>query len=114
MLEIKVNSDTGFDDPDDGTEPDPNDFEEVALSTSSISIFAWCCDGDTKLNWFRGVWDQMEWPEVDGEVVESADPPFRIVRKTLNIASLPDREAVRAATSEFKAMSSRALGIALV
>jgi len=113
MLEIHVDSDSAFKAPDDGSEPDPEDFERAEKSTSSISIYAWYCTGATKLNWFQGVWNQMPWPEVDGEPLESADPPFRIVRKTLDIASLPDKEAIRAAASEFKEMASQALGTTL-
>jgi hypothetical protein len=113
MLEILVESDSGFDCPEDGTEPDPANFKEAAESTSSISIYAWYCTGVANVNWFNGVWKQISWPEIDGEPFENADPPFLIVKKTLNITSLFDKGAVQAAASEFKEMASKALGVTL-
>jgi hypothetical protein len=114
MLEVKVTSDTGFKDPGQGRDPDPEDFAAAPQSNSSISIYAWYCTGATTLNWFYGVWKRLVRPEIDGELVESAAPPFRVVGKTFDIATLIDKDAVRAAASEFKTMASKALGVALV
>jgi hypothetical protein len=113
MLEFSLESDTGFEDPEDGTEPDVGGFKPSSECASLLKMYAWYCTGAAKLNWFGGVWQQIAWPETDGELVESADPPFRLVRKTFDISDLPDKEAVRSAALEFKVVASKALGVAL-
>lgn len=109
MLEIRVLTDSGFEKSDDGSEPDPTNFENADTSMSSIAIYAWYCTGPANLNWSSGVWSTRNQP-IDGEVVEFADRPFKVFRKDLNPVDLPNRAAVRDAAAQFKVEASEALG----
>jgi hypothetical protein len=113
MLEVFVNSDDGFSKAEDGSEPDPVDFKAAEESTSKVSLFAWYCRGETSKNWINGVWQAIDWPEVDGEKIDYADPPFTVFRRDFDLATLPDKDAVRAAAASFRATASEALGVSL-
>ena len=113
MLEVFINSDGGFSEAEDGYEPDPANFEAAEKSTSTVSLFAWYCRGETSKNWLGGVWKTLDWPGADGEKVDHADPPFTVFRRDFDLATLPDKDAVRAAAASFQASASEALGIDL-
>ncbi len=102
MLEILLTSDTGFEAPDDGSEPDPSDFVDAAKCDSTLSLLSWQSTGHTKLNWFSGVWNYFDYPENDDDPVEHVDPPFRVTRKTYKLDKLGSKDAVLAATAGFK------------
>ena len=112
MLEVHLNSDDGFTKPADGTEPDPDAFRGAAESVSQISIYAWYCTAETNQNWISGVWDVMQWPE-DNQILETVDPPFKVFGKTVDLADLPNHQAVKAFASTFKDEASMALGATL-
>lgn len=113
MLEVHVNSDTGFVDPEDGIEPDPAGFERAEGCRTLLSIFAWYCRGETDRNWYGGVWNVLDWPEAGSGGIDHADPPFSIFRRDLDMADLPDKDAVRAAVASFRTDAEAALGVRL-
>ncbi|MEW9305460.1 hypothetical protein [Labrys neptuniae] len=114
MLEVHVESDSGFEDPHDGTEPNPEQFKDAALSKSKVSIYAWYCTGQTNLNWFTNVWSSLDWPENEqGGVVEYVDPPFKIFGRTLDLSALPSKESVSIAAAMFRIDASAALEASL-
>lgn len=113
MLEVYVESDGGFEDPQDGSEPDPANFEAAEDSTSRISIFAWYCRGETARNWYGGVWNVLSWPEDDGGLIDNTDPPIAVFRRDFDLATLVDREAVVAAVNSFRSSAEEALTVSL-
>lgn len=113
MLEVLVESDRGFLDTEDGSEPDPASFEPAEKVESTISIFAWYCRGETSKNWVGGVWKVLPWPEGDSVKIDHADQPFTTFRRDFNLAALPDKDAVRAAVASFQATANEALGVSL-
>ena len=104
MLEISVLSDSGFDEPKGGAEPDASDFPDAAECASTMSLFAWYCKEDCDVNWFNMVWNRMEWPKSDEEVIESDSPPIRVVRKNFNLEMLGNKDAVRDAALKLKGL----------
>ncbi|MBB3020417.1 hypothetical protein FHR70_003498 [Microvirga lupini] len=111
MLEITLDSDTGFSDPETGEEPDPQDFTDVAKSVSKIRLVAWQCTSSADLNWYEDVWNSTDWPDQDGELVEHSDPPFRALSKEYDLKHLADKSAVNNAVTEFKALLKAKMGI---
>jgi len=109
MLEVLVVSDDGFSDPNDGSEPDPANFEKAEQSNSTLSLIAWYCRGETSKNWLGGVWHALDWPEKDGEKADYADPPFTVFRRDFSLATLLDKDAVRAAAADFQVSAREAL-----
>ena len=113
MLEVQVQSDGGFEEPEDGSEPDPANFEAAEESTSSLVIFAWYCRGETTRNWYGGVWNVLSWPQTDAGLIENADPPIAVFRRNFDLALLGNRDEVRAAVNSFRTSASEALKITL-
>jgi len=113
MLELHLNSDTGFPVPPINSEPDAADFTPADQCSSELTICAWLCAEDAPCNWFHGVWSVTEWPENDNEVYMSAKPPFHLFRRTFDLAGLGDRASVHAAIVKFKADASAALNTTL-
>jgi hypothetical protein len=114
MLEVNVASDSGFKKPDDNSEPDPADFEDPATSTSNVTLYAWYCTGQSKLNWFSGVWNYTEWPtEEEGWFREHAEPPFKIFGRSIDLADLPDKASVKFAAGAFRNDASARFGTEL-
>ncbi len=114
MLEVNVSSDSGFEQNDDRTEPDPADFADAAASTSTITLYAWYCTGQTSLNWFNGIWRNTEWPAEEGDwFVEHAEPPFKIFGRRIDLAHLPDQASVTTAAASFRADASARFGVPL-
>jgi hypothetical protein len=112
MLEVHVDSDGGFEENEEGTEPDPETFASAAESASSMTLYAWYCTAESGRNWLNGVYRVIDWPE-DGEVMESAEPPFRVFGKTMAIAELSTRADVTNFVHAFQEEASAALGVPL-
>lgn len=101
MLEISIVSDDGYE-PDDDVEPDATAFRDPSKCASSLNLCAWQCTSSRDIDWVADVYDQLYWPEKEGEVEEHADPPFRLIWRSFNLATLSDKPAIEGAVCEFK------------
>ncbi len=111
MLEIAVETDDGFEDPETGDEPDAAEFDDAASCSSTVTLYAWLCIASCERNWLNGVWRHGEWPEEDGVPVEHAIPPVKIVGRSFDLAEVEDEAAVRRAVETFKTTLSSTLSI---
>lgn len=115
MLEIHLDSDTGY--PNDfkqgAPDPDPSTFPSVELSATTLVIYAWYCTKTTKQNWFNEVYSRLNWPEADGVLAESTKPAFRVVGKTFDLTTLATAEDITTAVASFRAMARASLGTPL-
>jgi hypothetical protein len=103
MLEIAVETDTGVTWPEDGSEPSPVEFAAADKCETLLRLYAWYCTKEGNLDWFRGVWHQILYPEQDDEpTAENVNVPVRIIRKSLDLSKLPDRASVERALTEFR------------
>jgi len=105
MLEIFVETDTGVKHRDDDSEPSPTEFTPASQSETFLRLYAWYCTQDGSLDWYRDIWQELDWPEQDGEVAHS-NLPIKIVRKSFDISKLPDRASVERALTEFRGLIS--------
>ncbi|MGH6956450.1 MAG: hypothetical protein ACREEW_07265 [Caulobacteraceae bacterium] len=114
LLDIRVISDSGFDDSNDSRlTADPDDFPGIEATSSRINLYAFYFVGDIKGNLLRDVWNQLEWPATNGEVGEPTTHSVRTLGMTFDIAELGDKDAVLAATRTFKNTASAAFGAVL-
>jgi hypothetical protein len=103
MLEIFVDTDTGAKGREDDSEPPPTEFNPADKSQTFLRLHAYICTADGSLGWFSEIWEELDWPEQDGEVTgENANVPIRIVRKSLALSELPDRGSVERAFAGFR------------
>ena len=112
MLDVHVQSDTGYDDESEG-EPDPERFSSVAESYTNLSLTAWRCDGDqfSKRLWFN-VWTEVDWPEEE-DVATEVGSGFVSLQSVRDVSDLPDRAAVETFVEEFRALCRQGLGLKL-
>lgn len=110
MLELVLDSDSGFEAPPQG-EPDPRNFLEVERCATTLRAIAWRPTRKAKLNWLHGLWNQAFWPAHDGVKVETSTPPLSSVAQTFDLQSLNDRQAVRVAAGQFRFLAGSALDI---
>lgn len=114
LLEIRVVSDSGFDDLTHSPyEADPDDFAGIEATSSRIDLNVFLFKEEFKGNLLRDVWNNLDWPATDGEISEPSTHPLRTIGTTLDIADLGDKDAVVAATRTFKATAATALGVEL-
>ncbi len=114
LLEIRVVSDSGFD--DDVHSPwnaDPDDFAGVETTDSRIDLNIFYFTDDFKGNLLRDLWKVLEWPSTNGELGEPSTHPVRTIGATFGIVDLGDKEAVVTAIRSFKARVAAALGVTL-
>jgi hypothetical protein len=109
MLEIALRSDTGIS-ASGSEEPEASDFPDAAQCSSDVSLVAWQCTAPVDANWLNGIWSAIDWPKEDEKIVESAEPPFRLIKKTFKLTTILGKDDVDRAAVEFKAILSRALG----
>jgi hypothetical protein len=109
MLEITVETDSGFRYREDDSEPPPSEFMAADQSATFLRLYAWYCTQDGNLDWFSGIWQKLEWPQRDDEVaVEDSDVPIiRIVRRSFDLSRLPDRASVERAFAEFRELITK-------
>lgn len=113
MLELLLNTDSGFEAPPKG-EPDPETFAVAEQCQTTLRAIAWRPTSNTQLNWLHGLWKQAPWPKEDGEAIETVSPPLLGISQTFQLSRLRDRAAVRSAAAEFKDLASAGLGLQLV
>jgi len=114
LLDIRVVSDSGFDDVSHSPyDADPDDFAGIEATVSRIDLNIYLFTGEFKGNLLRDVWNRLEWPEPNGEVSEPSTHPVRTIGASFDIADLGDKDAVAIATRAFKASAVSALGVAL-
>ena len=103
MLEVVVETDTGAKFAEDDLEPSPVDFAPVDKSETILRLYAWYCTKDGNLDWFRGIWHELDYPGQDDEpTTENMKVPIRIIRKSLNLSNLGDRGSVERVLTEFR------------
>lgn len=108
MCEIFVETDTGFSENEDETEPAPANFTPADESNTFLRLYAWYCTQDGTLNWFDGIWNEMDGPEQDDEVTaEHPNVPIKILRKSFELSKLNDEPSVERAIGEFKSALSQ-------
>ena len=114
MLEIRVVSDSGFDDiMHSPWDADPNEFAGIEATTSRIDLHIFYFTQDFKGNLLNDMWKSLEWPTTDGELGEPSTHPVRTIGASFNIADLGDKDDVTSATRSFKKQVETAFGLAL-
>jgi len=114
LLDIRVISDSGFD--DDSHSPmkaDPDDFAGIEATDTRINLYVFYCASEIKGNWLRNIWNELEWPEPDGKAVDASSLPVKMIGITLDVADLGDREDAQRAAAGFKKLAAHALGATL-
>ena len=107
MLEIVVETDSGFSEREDDLERAPSEFKAADQSETFLRLYAWYCTGDGNVGWFSNIWNELDWPEQDDEVtVEHPTVPVRLLRRSLDLSTLPDRASVERAIAEFRTVVS--------
>ncbi len=113
MLEIYLVSDTGFELLETRNEPDSKAFEPAEMTASEIWLYAWQCMASVELNWLAKVWGPLDRPNEEGILVELKQHPFRVLGKKFDISTLSDRDAIKRAVVEFRAIISSKMEIKL-
>lgn len=111
MVELRVRADDGHEDYAETGEFDPALFIPAEGTTSSLWLYLWLCDEGVSRNWFNWVWQNAGWPVVDDVPMQHPKGPFRIVGRKVDLATLPDRAAVEAMVTDFRAMATQVLGL---
>jgi len=109
LFEIRVISDSGYNEEDGGNESiDPAHFPGVEVAESKISLYVYYFTGEIKQN-LLNIWHEIEWPDPDGEAREESERPLTKFGISLKLAALPGKEEVQAAARTFKEAASEAL-----
>lgn len=111
LLEIRIISDSGFDDENASSNADPADFAGIEATESTLVLNAFFCTAEFKGNWLKHVWNALEWPKPDGEVRRESDLPITTLATSLNLADLPNKEAVQSSARAFKKQVSEAFTV---
>lgn len=110
MLDICILADTGFQYDVDDNEPDQSSFVEPLLARSELCLIAWQCTADISTSW-RSIWKNNDWPDGNEVPLEHPDASIRVMKKTFDLAKIPDEHAVKKSAFEFKEAVAKHFGI---
>jgi hypothetical protein len=110
-IEVYLISDTGFEESTDQLDPDPMEFKSVDECASRLGIFVWKYQRDSSQRFRWEEWEETDYPEKKGEMAVSPDGTLHGIGWEIDIADLPDANAVKAVVSELKRAAAEHLDI---